>query len=750
MIFLSNKFALFHCHTLQRKKIRQHVLIFLLFVSMGSFAGEKPSREWLDRKFSMFIHFGLYSVYGGVYDGKPVEWGYSEQIQSFAGIFSDWYACTAQRFDPEKWDPDAIVALAKTAGMQSIVFTSKHHDGFCMYHSRHTDFNIVDATPYKRDLMKELADACRRGGIGFGVYFSLIDWHFPQAYPISSHNADPLTPEHYAYNLKQMEEIMTGYGDISEIWFDMGSLTPEQSKGLYDLVDRLQPRCMISGRLGNDCVDFCVMEDNEYPDYTIGVPWQTAASMFDETWGYRSWQQRGAVCPKMVEKVVSLVKVVSRGGNFLLNIGPRGDGSVVEFERDVLSGIEAWLQLYGEAIYGVSANPFPKAFEWGEITACPDALYLFVKRSFAGKRIVLPGFSGAIAAVTALRTGDPCTYSLLKPEGSGCEIDIPSTTDAGMSYFDPKHEKGQDLSSRGDETPYFVLKLSFRDGFAVHPAEVVPPGVPLLPQHATPLFGHSSLNYYAGYKSIIGYDWIFRTSKGTLQPEILFTDQEKGRVIECAVDGEKQRVRLDPVASKTVKLNPDRVRWGNLYRKPGRGVFGRLEEEGVHFITLPPAETVERDGNANGSQWKKVDDFEYGVTQTEPIAPRQSVVLLQEIESTADQTVAVEITSGNAVYMVLNGRYLTAHFSPSRLKSQTEIILLPLKKGMNQLVIKYYNGYETALSYGIKPLNEWTIYRCKLTPVRLGKEVTHIFALRAAHPESKVAPLRMSNVSVRW
>ena len=278
-------------------KLRLLLLFFFAFNLLS--AQLKPTQKWLDQKFSMFIHFGLYSQYGGVYDGKPVTRGYSEQIQSFAGIFSDWYGNTAREFNPVNWNPDSIVALAKKAGMRSIVFTSKHHDGFCMYHSNYTPFNIVDSTPYKRDLMKELAEACKRGGIDFAVYFSLIDWHFPQAYPISSHNADPLTPEHYQFNLHQVEEIMSNYGPISEIWFDMGSLSAGQSKGLYELVNRLQPECMVSGRLGNNYMDFSVMADNEYPDYEIGVPWQTAASMFDETWGYRSWQKRGSVEEKV-------------------------------------------------------------------------------------------------------------------------------------------------------------------------------------------------------------------------------------------------------------------------------------------------------------------------------------------------------------------------------------------------------------------------------------------------------------------
>ncbi|MDD2552195.1 MAG: alpha-L-fucosidase, partial [Dysgonamonadaceae bacterium] len=324
--------------------MRYKLLFILLSIFTISSAQNKPTQEWLDQKFSMFIHFGLYSVYGGVYEGEPVRRGYSEQIQSFAGIFSDWYAATADEFNPTKWNADSIVSLAKDAGMRSIVFTSKHHDGFCMYHSQYTDFNIVDATPYGKDLMKELSDACRRGGVGFAVYYSLIDWHFPQAYPISSHNADPITPQHFTYNMKQVEEIITNYGDISEIWFDMGSLTPDQSRELYELVNRLQPQCMISGRLGNDYVDFSVMADNEYPDYKLGVPWQTAASFFDETWGYRSWQERGSLQEKVDEKIKSLIKVISRGGNYLLNIGPRGDGSVVEFESEALQQIGRWVK----------------------------------------------------------------------------------------------------------------------------------------------------------------------------------------------------------------------------------------------------------------------------------------------------------------------------------------------------------------------------------------------------------------------
>ena len=178
----------------------------------------------------MFIHFGLYSHLGGVWDGEPVRQGYSEQIQSFAGIFSDWYAETAYEFNPDRFNADEIALLAKKAGMRSIVFTSKHHDGFCMYDTETTSYNSMDMLPVGRDFVRELSEACRMHGLKFGLYFSLIDWNYPHAYPISSHNADFVTPEHHEFSKRQIRELLTSYGRISELWFDMGSLEPWQSR----------------------------------------------------------------------------------------------------------------------------------------------------------------------------------------------------------------------------------------------------------------------------------------------------------------------------------------------------------------------------------------------------------------------------------------------------------------------------------------------------------------------------------------
>ena len=279
-------------------------------------------------------------------EGYIAEWGYSEQIQSFAGIFSDWYAGAAEQFSAKQWNADSIAVLAKRAGMDAIVFTSKHHDGFCMYNSQETDFTIMN-TPFGRDALKELGQACKRHGLNLGIYFSLIDWHYPPAYPISSHNADPITPEHHEYNKRQVKELLENYGPVSELWFDMGSLTREQSSELYNLVKSIQPNCRVSGRIGNDYGDFAVMPDNVIPDFVPNKPWQTAESVYKETWGYRSWQKHVPMNEKLTEKINSLKRVIGAGGNYLLNIGPTGDGAVTNYEEELLLSIGKWIDSSG-------------------------------------------------------------------------------------------------------------------------------------------------------------------------------------------------------------------------------------------------------------------------------------------------------------------------------------------------------------------------------------------------------------------
>lgn len=360
-------------------------------------------RQWQARKYGMFIHFGLFSELGGVWQGKQYSGNYSEQIQSDAHIPEAQYQALASSFNPSKWDADAVVQLAIDAGMKFIVLTSKHHDGFNMFATKQTDYNIVEATPYKRDIVKSLAEACRKRNMPFGVYYSTIDWHFGDT--PTERNDNPISKEHEEFNVAQLRELLTQYGPLSEIWFDMGHPMPLQSRHFAQTIRGLQPQCLISGRIWNNEGDFSETGDDAIPEYVADEPWESPASIFSDTWGYRSWQKRVPVEDKIHEHILRLVKVVSRGGNYLLNIGPKGDGSVVDYEADVLRGTGQWLKQYGQAIYGSSPQPFRK-LEFGYATVKGNQLYLFVEQMPKDGQLHLPGLQNRLMDAKWVGSGE--------------------------------------------------------------------------------------------------------------------------------------------------------------------------------------------------------------------------------------------------------------------------------------------------------------------------------------------------------
>ena len=680
------------------------IIAALLLVAQVAAAQQKPNPDWLNQKYSMFIHFGLYSEFGGVWKGQPVKEGYSEQIQSFARIPKEEYAAMAQNFNPVKWNADEIVSLAKAAGMKSIVFTSKHHDGFCMYHSKYTDYNIVDATPFKRDAMKELSEACQRQGVKFAVYFSLIDWHFP-GNTITPHNADAVTPEHHRFNMKQVEEIMTQYGPVSEIWFDMGSLTGEQSKELYDLVTRLQPQCMISGRLGNDRGDFSVMGDNQIPDYKIGTPWQTAASFFKETWSYRSWQERGSLDAKVDEKLLGMINVISRGGNYLLNIGPRGDGSVVEFERDALLKMGGWVNRYAEAIYSTTANPFDHAPAWGDITRKGNTLYLFVEHMPANRTIELNGVLGN--ASRAILLADSRALPL-KQKGQTVKIDIPSDVqpDCGMT----------------------VVKLSFDGDFRAVPDDILKTSV-LTAANAIPVYAYSSMDYYSSYRSTVGYTWHFTGKASSITPTILYTAGNEGDAIRLEIDGKAQDIVLAGGTARPLTVKPESVKWGEAR------LFGPQEER-FNGGDLPEGEGSLR------------TDIEWGEPITIPTADKQAVYLKHTLTSDCEQDILVAFGIADGFRVVLNGETLSMRTFVGGMERKPEVLKLHLQRGENTLWVELYNRYGDAVEYMINPDIPQEMYALPLQAVELYPGEIHDCSFRLAHPANKNSDMGLRDIQI--
>jgi len=644
------------------KKLFTLLMVALIGISASAQIALDAYNKWHQNKYSMFIHFGLYSVYGGVYNDKPVTFGYSEQIQSFAGIFSDWYGDTALEFDPVKFNADEIVALAKEAGMRSIVITTKHHDGFCMFKTATTDYNSVDATPSKRDYVKELSDACRRGGINFAIYFSLIDWHFPHAYPISSHNCDFITPQHHEFTKAQVTELLTNYGPVSELWFDMGSNRPEQSKELYELVHKLQPNCMVSGRLGNGWYDFAVMADNKYPEGALQAPWQSAASMFDETWSYRSWQKRGDKHEKALEKLRSLINVVSHGGNFLLNIGPRGDGSVVEFESDVLKEIGAWLKQNGEAIYGTEASPFRENFAWGTSTRKGNKLYLILSGEYPANGAIelnLPGYK-------LQDSKGNLTSALMK--GNKLMVNLPK-------------------DAYNDQTIQ-VVELTFD-------REVLPQTNANSVRTAN--YSYDCFDYYSNYRSTVSYEWALK--KKVSKVELTYTPEELGDEITL----NDQVVKLEGGKAITLKVDP-KTSWGKRYIcGPEFNLFDRASTIEVNLEKTPLRK--------KGGAWKEVTDEKV----TLPVNLIEDYYMMQMVESPKAQDILLDVAAGNAVELFVNGVSVMKHLNPYRCKYREEKVLVHLEKGTNVIVLRAYNRFEKETSLLLRPSAEQVIYKQNVT-----------------------------------
>jgi alpha-L-fucosidase len=342
-------------------------------------AREKRLEWWRAARFGMFIHWGIYSVPAGEWKGQPVP-GIGEWIMNHAKIPVAEYEQLAKQFNPVKFNADEWVAVAKNAGMKYIVITAKHHDGFAMYGSKVSKYNIVDATPFHRDPMKELAAACQRAGIRLCFYYSQTqDWHEPDGVGNNWDFTDPSKQNFDRYYqqkvLPQVRELLTNYGPIGLIWFDTPrNITKEQSQQLADLVHELQPNCVVSGRVGHGLGDYDSAGDNQISVGNVKREWETPVTLND-TWGFKKDDQNWKSPTVLIRQ---LAQVVSRGGNYLLNVGPTSEGVIPQPSVERLAAVGRWMKVNGESIYGAMADPFPYELPWGVITAKPAKLYLHV------------------------------------------------------------------------------------------------------------------------------------------------------------------------------------------------------------------------------------------------------------------------------------------------------------------------------------------------------------------------------------
>ncbi len=355
-----------------------------------------------DGNYGMFIHWGLFSHLGGQWRGQTF-YGIGEWIKRQMKIPDAEYMALAKEFNPAGFDARAIAKLAKAAGMRWIIITSKHHEGFAMFKSAHP-FNIVDATPFARDPMKELAAACREEGLGFGFYYSHNqDWtapggtNGPKAHPDGS----PASFEQYFRQkcFPQVKEICTQYGPLHFIWFDTpGNMPKELVAELGEYVRKAQPNAMLCSRIGHGLGDYESKGDMEVPPRNIEGLWETCDTTND-SWSYAWYDQNWKDARVILHR---LVATVGRGGTYLLNIGPDGKGRVPDQAAKYLLKAGEWIRRYPQVVYSAGPSPWGYAMPWGDVTTAGDTLNLVVFDWPVDGKLCLPGLQTEIAAAVLL------------------------------------------------------------------------------------------------------------------------------------------------------------------------------------------------------------------------------------------------------------------------------------------------------------------------------------------------------------
>ncbi len=348
-----------------------NALIFLLCIT-GCKSDNSENIDkmdwWKEARYGMFIHWGIYSVPAGTYKGKEIP-GIGEWIMNRAKIPVKEYAQYAENFNPVNFDADTWVKLAKEAGMKYIIITSKHHDGFAMFRSKASSYNIYDATPFKRDPLKELSKACKKYNMPLGFYYSQAqDWHHAGGSASGGHWDSLQNGDMDKYieeiAIPQVRELLSNYGKVSVLWWDTPvDMTKERAERYLPLLD-LQPGIIYNNRLGGG-----YSGDLETPEQYIpatGIPgknWESCMTMND-TWGYKSYDQNWKSTGQLIS---NLIDIASKGGNYLLNVGPTSLGEIPDSSVVRLKGIGKWMAENGESIYGTQASPFKK-LDWGKCT----------------------------------------------------------------------------------------------------------------------------------------------------------------------------------------------------------------------------------------------------------------------------------------------------------------------------------------------------------------------------------------------
>ncbi len=419
-------------------------------------AAETPAQRdarmkwWREARFGMFIHWGIYSIPGGEWNGKPISASGAEWIQQTGAIPVAEYEKLRDQFNPVKFDAKAWVKIAGDAGMKYLVITSKHHDGFCLWDTKVGDYSVTHS-PFKRDILRELSDACKADGrVRFCVYHSIMDWHHPDAQSINkpgsyspnkTYTPNPNFPKFVENYLKpQLKELITGY-DPGVIWFD-GEWVPEYTEAMghdvYNYCKSVNPAIIVNNRVGKSRKGMSGMSQNKESAGDFGTPeqeipstgisgadWESCMTM-NGTWGFKKTDEKWKSAEMLTR---NLVDIVSKGGNYLLNVGPTGEGEIPAASVERLAAIGRWMRVNGDTLYGAHASPFKK-LAFGRATSKPGLVYLHVFNWPADGKLVVP-IESAIKSARLLGAGEKAELAMAKTE-QGVVITVPAAAPDGI------------------------------------------------------------------------------------------------------------------------------------------------------------------------------------------------------------------------------------------------------------------------------------------------------------------------------
>lgn len=428
------------------KKLNLFAILFLIvFNTFNSLNAQSPTRtSWFEEaRFGMFIHWGLYSAAEGIWKGENLRYlnNYAEWIRYRNRISKEEYGELAKRFDWQNINPEEWVIQAKKAGMKYIIMTSKHHDGVAIWDTKIGDYSLSKLAGVNRDVIKELADACRKHNMKLGFYYShWIDWEHPYAWDHNLELTKSVSPQQFntywqEKAIPQLRELLTNYGDIAVMWFDMWIpyeqtiFKKEQLEQAVKLIRELQPNCLINSRLGlpTDAkfVDFQTLGDNVFASEYIDHPWETPGTIA-HSWGYSAYEKEWKSTSQIFE---SLISNVSLNGGLTLNIGPRADGKIPNESITRLNDIGQWLNTYGEAVYGTKGTPLrAKNFDWGYLTfknnGQKNSLYAHVFNWPLDKKLRITGVKSDPSSIYLMEGKTLKKLNFIK-KGSIIHIDLP-------------------------------------------------------------------------------------------------------------------------------------------------------------------------------------------------------------------------------------------------------------------------------------------------------------------------------------